>query len=624
MAEFSTILTTVGLAKMANATVTQSPIQFTSLAVGDSNGSYYTPTSDQTALKHEVWRGNISSVYVDDSNANWIVIESVIPSNIGGFTIREVGLFDTDGDLIAVGKYPATYKPVLDDGSTKDIYLRVIIEVANTSAITLKIDPSVALASKEYVTKAIEKLIPKTDIENVISSSTTKVASAASVKLVDDKVTSHQTDLAHVHWIGTATGTNTLTATYAPITEYKEGLAVSFKNTTASTAATTLNINGLGGIPIINSDGEAQSELKANGVYTVRYSNGNFILQGSSSISKSAQISNLNAISNFSTSLKIEVSWTNPSDGKFKGVRIVYKAGSYPSGPYDGTLAYQNTTGTASTNATIASGINRGTTYYFRAFAFTYQGDKFAFTTSTVGAQTSVLATQPQGIVNFTTSQTWTVPTNVTSIDIFLAGGGGGGGIYGSVGGSSGGGGGGGGGYTKNYYKIPVTPGQSIPVVVGAGGEKASTYSNSGGSGGSSSVVVNGATYYASGGYGGKSGSSTSNFSSGGSGGSGGGSGNMQFGSGYNYMSYPASSGGYDGSASSNGYYSASGQLTTTRSFETGSYYSGGGGGEGSPSGSGGIGGGGNGGYDGTPNTGGGGGGNAKGGSGAVIIRWGY
>lgn len=220
MAEFSTILTTVGLAKMANATVTQSPIQFTSLAVGDSNGSYYTPTSDQIALKHEVWRGNISSVYVDDSNANWIVIESVIPSNIGGFTIREVGLFDIDGDLIAVGKYPATYKPVLDDGSTKDIYLRVIIEVANTSAITLKIDPSVALASKEYVTKAIEKLIPKTDIENVISSSTTKVASAASVKLVDDKVASHQAEDAtnakkgHVQLVDDVNGnSNTLVPT---------------------------------------------------------------------------------------------------------------------------------------------------------------------------------------------------------------------------------------------------------------------------------------------------------------------------------------------------------------------------------------------------------------------------
>lgn len=446
------------------------------------------------------------------------------------------------------------------------------------------------------------------------STNTQQIATTA---FVDRAVKTHQADLAHVHWIGAVAGTNTLTATYAPITQYKDGLAVSFKNTSASTVATTLNINNLGAITIINADGEAQSELKANGVYTVRYSNGNFILQGSSSISKSAQISNLNAISNFSTSLKIEVSWTNPSDGKFKGVRIVYKAGSYPSGPYDGTLAYQNTTGTASTNATIASGINRGTTYYFRAFAFTYQGDKFAFTTSTVGAQTSVLATQPQGIVNFTTSQTWAVPTNVTSIDIFLAGGGGGGGIYGRVGDANGGGGGGGGGYTKNYYKIPVTPGQSIPVVVGAGGEKGST-------GGSSSVVVNGATYYASGGSGGNSGSSTSNFSSGGSGGSGGGNGSMQFGSSYNYKSYPAGSGGYDGSASSNGYYSTSGQLTTTRSFETGSYYSGGGGGEGSPSGSGGIGGGGNGGYDGTPNTGGGGGGNAKGGSGAVIIRWGY
>lgn len=98
-------------------------------------------------------------------------------------------------------------------------------------------------------------------------------------KLASD-LTDHKKDLAHVHWIGTAVGTNTLTATYEPITTLKNGLGVAFLNATSSTLATTLNINNLGAIPILKANGNPVTNLKANGIYTIRYANGNFILQG--------------------------------------------------------------------------------------------------------------------------------------------------------------------------------------------------------------------------------------------------------------------------------------------------------------------------------------------------------
>lgn len=97
---------------------------------------------------------------------------------------------------------------------------------------------------------------------------------------VEGALTTHQADLAHVHWIGTAVGINTLTATYEPITILKNGLGVAFLNTTSSTLATTLNINNLGAIPILKANGNPVTNLKANGIYTLRYANGNFILQG--------------------------------------------------------------------------------------------------------------------------------------------------------------------------------------------------------------------------------------------------------------------------------------------------------------------------------------------------------
>lgn len=159
MAEnFYTILTTIGKAKLANSQVTGVKVDLSQMAAGDGNGSYYNPTSEMTELKKEVWRGNIGSIKVDTDNSSWIVIETVIPATDGGFMVREVGIFDTDGDMIAIGKYPETYKPVLADGSAKDLYIRMIIEVSSASNVTLKIDPTVIIASRSYVDNLVTPL----------------------------------------------------------------------------------------------------------------------------------------------------------------------------------------------------------------------------------------------------------------------------------------------------------------------------------------------------------------------------------------------------------------------------------------------------------------------------------
>jgi len=154
--QFYTILTAIGKAKIANSAALGEKVELTHLALGDGGGSYYNPTEDQTALRNEVWRGNISSVEVDADNPNWIKIQTIVLSQHGGFTIREAGVFDADGDLIAIGKYPETYKPVLADGSIKDLVVRMILEVSNTSSMQLKVDLAVILATKKDVDDAVK------------------------------------------------------------------------------------------------------------------------------------------------------------------------------------------------------------------------------------------------------------------------------------------------------------------------------------------------------------------------------------------------------------------------------------------------------------------------------------
>jgi|GEM_PF-1476010 len=161
--KYYTILTEVGKSKIANATVLNEKVQFSKMQLGDGGGSQYEPHEKQTELKNKVWEGSISNVKVDENNPNWIVVETAIPGNSGGFTVREVGLFDDAGELLAVGKYPETYKPVVDDGCVKDLFVRVILMVVNTSAITLKIDPTVILASMKDLNDLRKEVSAKID-----------------------------------------------------------------------------------------------------------------------------------------------------------------------------------------------------------------------------------------------------------------------------------------------------------------------------------------------------------------------------------------------------------------------------------------------------------------------------
>lgn len=152
MAEkFYTILTATGKAKLANSAVLGSKVKFKTLKIGDGKGAYYEPSETQTSLVNPVWSGNISSISVDESNLNWIIIETLIPATIGGFFIREAGIFDEDDDLIAISKISETYKPVVSEGSTKDLYIKIILEVSNVESVTLKIDPTVIVATKKDI-----------------------------------------------------------------------------------------------------------------------------------------------------------------------------------------------------------------------------------------------------------------------------------------------------------------------------------------------------------------------------------------------------------------------------------------------------------------------------------------
>ncbi len=152
MAEnFYTMLTIVGKNKLSSSAVSGSKVNFKTLKVGDGKGAYYEPSENQTSLMNKVWEGNISSISIDENNSNWIVVETVIPASDGGFFIREAGIFDEDGDMIAISKLAETYKPVVAEGSTKDLVIRIVLEVLNVDTVTIKIDPNVVAATKSDV-----------------------------------------------------------------------------------------------------------------------------------------------------------------------------------------------------------------------------------------------------------------------------------------------------------------------------------------------------------------------------------------------------------------------------------------------------------------------------------------
>ncbi|MBN6399830.1 phage tail protein [Enterobacter hormaechei] len=157
-AKFYTLLTDIGAAKLASAAALGVPLKITQMAVGDGGGVLPTPNAQQTKLVAEKRRADLNMLYIDPQNSSQIIAEQVIPETEGGWWIREVGLFDDTGALIAVGNCPESYKPQLAEGSGRTQTVRMVLITSSTDNITLKIDPAVVLATRKYVDDKVLEL----------------------------------------------------------------------------------------------------------------------------------------------------------------------------------------------------------------------------------------------------------------------------------------------------------------------------------------------------------------------------------------------------------------------------------------------------------------------------------
>lgn len=182
-AKYFAILTNYGAAQLANAVALGTQMNISAMAVGDGGGTLPVPDPAQTKLIRETRRAAVNQVSIDEKNPNFIIAEQVIPENEGGWFIREIGLFDDNGGLIAVGNAPETYKPNLQEGSGRTQVIQMVLMVSSTQAITLKVDPSVVLATREYVTKSIDAAIQVSEAKSAkIYATKTELSSGLSGK----------------------------------------------------------------------------------------------------------------------------------------------------------------------------------------------------------------------------------------------------------------------------------------------------------------------------------------------------------------------------------------------------------------------------------------------------------
>ena len=154
MENFYTLLSNTGINAIIAARASNSEVKLTKIAVGDGD---IIPSQDMTALKSEKHRFNINSIIQDIDNPNYLIIEGVIPSNIGGFYVSEVAIYTDQNTLFAIGSLPKTYKPLLEEGSAKDLTIKIFLEITNADSVTLKVDDSVVLATRKFVLSELKK-----------------------------------------------------------------------------------------------------------------------------------------------------------------------------------------------------------------------------------------------------------------------------------------------------------------------------------------------------------------------------------------------------------------------------------------------------------------------------------
>ncbi|WP_311885990.1 MULTISPECIES: phage tail protein [unclassified Pseudomonas] len=179
MADYYTLLTNAGIAYETACKAAGTPIKLTQISVGDGGGSVYNPAATATALKREVWRGPLNALFQDEKNPSWLLAEVTIPPDVGGWYVREAGLWTDTGILYAIVKYPESFKPVLaTSGSGKEFYIRSIFETSNASLVTLLIDDTVVKATRAWVMSYLAEELGKLDGKQSV-----RVAASANIVL---------------------------------------------------------------------------------------------------------------------------------------------------------------------------------------------------------------------------------------------------------------------------------------------------------------------------------------------------------------------------------------------------------------------------------------------------------
>lgn len=155
--KYYTILTDIGKEKLVEAIANETALDFTEIAVGDSNGTSYNPTPDMTALKNETYRATISSVSIDEVDKNIMIFEMVVPASSGGYYIREAGLFASDGSLMAIARTAEQYKPLLEEGAGASITISMRIAISSEAQIYINVPESINYATQTYVAEEFKK-----------------------------------------------------------------------------------------------------------------------------------------------------------------------------------------------------------------------------------------------------------------------------------------------------------------------------------------------------------------------------------------------------------------------------------------------------------------------------------
>jgi phage-related tail fiber protein len=168
MARYYGIATDIGNAAIANAMIKGDTVGAVAFVVGDGGGGYYEPAPDMSALRREVWRGPISDMSVDPASPMTVNFSAVLPSDIGGFVVREIGIIDERGYLLGVGNVPDTQIVAFGDGVTDETMFTLSFVVTNPEALTWIADPTVITATRDWVKRYFSEQQSSTSFGSVV------------------------------------------------------------------------------------------------------------------------------------------------------------------------------------------------------------------------------------------------------------------------------------------------------------------------------------------------------------------------------------------------------------------------------------------------------------------------